>query len=180
MERQYEGHHTTLQPADAAPGDGVGGGTIDLRPLDPRVRRLWVTVGGIVLLIPLAVATAGGMLLLDGGWRAVPGLGVLAIGGPLVVAIPTVRYRRWRYALRKHDLWIRSGVLWTNTSVIPYARLQFVDTTQGPLDRAFGLAQLVVHTAAPGTSGRLPGLALDDAEALREKLADVRVSARDV
>lgn len=180
MERQYEGHHPTLQPADAPPGDNVVGEAIDFRPLDPRVRRLWWIVGAIALLVVLLIAVAGGVLFLNGGWRALPGLVVLAIGGPMVVLIPIVRYRRWRFALREHDLWIRSGVLWVNTSVIPYARLQFVDTTQGPLDRTFGLAQLVVHTAAPGTSGRLPGLALDDAEALREKLADVRVSARDV
>jgi len=180
MERQYEGHHPTLQPAAVPPGDGGAAEVIDFRPLDPRVRTLWWIVGAITLLVILLIAVAAGMLLLDGGWRAVPGLVVLAIGGPLTVGVPVVRYRRWRFALREHDLWIRSGVLWMNTSVIPYVRLQFVDTTQGPLDRAFGLAQLVVHTAAPGTSGRLPGLALDDAEALREKLADVRTSARDV
>jgi uncharacterized protein len=58
-------------------------------------------------------------------------------------------------------------------SVIPYARIQFVDTRQGPLDRLFGLAQLVVHTAALGTSGRLPGLDASLAEQLRERLAAV-------
>ncbi|HSK97288.1 MAG TPA: PH domain-containing protein [Euzebyales bacterium] len=150
---------------------------IDLRPLDPRIRQVWWIVGAVVVLFLLAVAGGIGALALDGGWRFVPMLVVLAVGAPLAVMVPSVRYRRWRFALREHDLWIRSGVLWMNTSVIPYARLQFVDTTQGPLDRTFGLAQLVVHTAAPGTSGRLPGLALADAEALREKLADIRATA---
>jgi hypothetical protein len=180
MERQYEGDHPALQPARTPPARTSEGEAVTFRPLDPRVRQLWWIVAGLTLLIVLAVAAAIGMLVLDGGWSAVPVLIVAAIGLPSAVLIPWLRYRRWRFALREHDLWVRSGVLWRNTSVIPYARLQFVDTTQGPLDRMFGLAQLVVHTAAPGTSGRLPGLALNDAEALREKLANVRIAARDV
>ena len=150
---------------------------VAFQPLDPRIRTVWWMVSAVVLLVLVAVAWGVGMLF-DGPWRLLP-LIVLALGTPAAVLIPWLRYQRWRFALRDHDLWIRRGVLWLNTSVIPYARLQFVDTTQGPLDRAFGLAQLIVHTAAPGTSGRLPGLALDDAEALRERLARIRIT-RDV
>ncbi len=58
-------------------------------------------------------------------------------------------------------------------TVVPFSRLQFVDTRQGPLDRLFRLAELVVHTAALGTSARLPGLDVDEAERLRERLAQV-------
>jgi len=56
-------------------------------------------------------------------------------------------------------------------SVIPYRRVQFVDTDQGPLERLLGLAQLVVHTASPGTAGWIPGLDAGQAEKLRERLA---------
>lgn len=180
MERQYEGHHSTLQPGRAAPVDIVMDDGVDFRPLDPAVRRLWWTVSAIVLVVILVVALLLGLLLLDDGWDGLPALLVFVFGTPIAVVVPWLRYRRWRFALRDDDLWIRNGVIWRNTSVIPYARLQFVDTTQGPLDRAYGLAQLVVHTAAPGTSGHLPGLAAADAEALREKLAAVRTTARDV
>lgn len=152
---------------------------VALRPLDPRVRLLWWTASALALAIVLVAALAGGLLLED-GWSGLPALVVFVFGTPLAVVIPWLRYRRWRYALREDDLWISRGVIWRSTSVIPYARLQFVDTTQGPLDRMFGLAQLIVHTAAPGTSGQLPGLASDEAEALRERLARVRTSARDV
>lgn len=179
MERQYEGPHQVPQPAPSvmtAPFDGTA---VALRPLDPRVRLLWWTASALALVIVLVVAVAAG-LLLDDGWSGLPALVVFVFGTPLAVVIPWLRYRRWRFALREDDLWISRGVVWRSTSVIPYARLQFVDTTQGPLDRMFGLSQLIVHTAAPGTSGQLPGLATDDAEALRERLARVRTSARDV
>ena len=141
--------------------------------LDPRVRTLWWTAGLLqAVLITMVVApvdvfaplpTQTGVLT-----SAVGGVGVA-----LALIIPVIRYRRWGYALREGDLWIRQGVLWVTVSVIPYARLQFVDTRQGPLDRLFGLSQLVVHTAALGTSGRLPGLDAEEAEHLRERLAAV-------
>ncbi len=179
MERQYEGPHQQSQPTGIAMTQPSEQTDVPLRPLDPRVRQLWWTVSALVLAVALAVAFAAGRPLSD-GWSALPALFVLVFGTPLAVLIPWLRYRRWRFALREDDLWIRRGVLWLNTSVIPYARLQFVDTTQGPLDRMFGLSQLIVHTAAPGTSGHLPGLAADDAERLRERLARVRRTTRDV
>ncbi len=182
MERQYEGPHEVPQPARdvmTAPPDAPATAADAMRPLDPRVRVLWWISGAVTLVVALVVAVAIGLLVPDLN-PALPPLLVLAVGGPLTVVVPWLRYRRWRFALREHDLWIRRGVVWRSTSVIPYARLQFVDTTQGPLDRMFGLSQLVVHTAAPGTSGQLPGLAWAEAEGLREQLARVRTSAPDV
>lgn len=179
MERQYVGPHQQSQPTGNAMTQPSEHTDVAMRPLDPRVRQLWWTVSALVLVANLALALVAGRVLGD-GWRGLPALFVLVFGTPLAVLVPWLRYQRWRFALREDDLWIRRGVVWLNTSVIPYARLQFVDTTQGPLDRMFGLSQLVVHTAAPGTSGHLPGLAADDAERLRERLAHARGSARDV
>jgi membrane protein YdbS with pleckstrin-like domain len=179
VERQYEGPHQAPQPAGSLRTGPYDDPAVALRPLDPRVRLLWWTASALALAIVLVAALAGGLLLED-GWSGLPALVVFVFGTPPAVVIPWLRYRRWRYALREDDLWLSRGVIWHSTSVIPYARLQFVDTTQGPLDRMFGLAQLIVHTAAPGTSGQLPGLASDEAEALRERLARVRTSVRDV
>jgi membrane protein YdbS with pleckstrin-like domain len=154
-----------------APRSAPASSEPQLRMLHPRVRYLWWVQGALsVLQIGVPVA------LLD--W-AVPhpapsGIitaGVVAVLVIAAVVVPPVRYRRWRYALREEDLWIRHGVLTITVTVVPYRRLQFVDTKQGPLDRLFGLSQLVVHTAAIGTSAKLPGLAVDDAERLREVLA---------
>lgn len=150
-------------------------GAPPLLPLDPRVRLLWWAGGTFTALPPLLLVSVVGavaplpptvprLALVGLVWGIA--LGAVAVG-------PVVRYRRWRYALRDDDLWIRRGVLWVTTSVIPYRRLQFVDLQQGPLERGLGLARLVVHTAAPGTSGVLVGLALPEAERLREQLVRV-------
>lgn len=143
------------------------------RRLDPRIKPLWLVAGALTL-----AQIVAGVALLD---FLVPHplpdgrvtLGVTLVGLVVVAVVPFVRYGRWRYALRQQDLWIRQGLFTVTVSVIPYRRLQFVDTRQGPLDRMFGLSQLVVHTAALGTAGRLPGLDADHAERLRETLAQL-------
>jgi hypothetical protein len=49
--------------------------------------------------------------------------------------------------------------------------MQFIDVTAGPIDRAFGLATVQLHTAAAATDARIPGLDRPDADALRDRLA---------
>ena len=166
----------------AVVGDGAGAAApepapAELVPLDPRVRWVWWLAGGAAAaVVVIAVAVLAAVVSLP--VPTVPLVaGVAVVAAVAAAMVPVVRYRRWRYALRERDVWIRKGVLWVTVSVIPYQRLQFVDTRQGPLDRLFGLAQLVVHTAALGTSGRLPGLDAEVAERLRERLAEVEPDA---
>lgn len=141
------------------------------RRLDPRIKPLWI-IAGIITLLQVMVGVALLDFLVPHPWSdGRITVGVAVVGVVAVGVVPFVRYARWRYALRQHDLWIRQGLFTVTVSVIPYRRLQFVDTRQGPLDRMFGLSQLVVHTAALGTAGRLPGLDADHAERLRETLA---------
>ncbi|MDP8930094.1 MAG: PH domain-containing protein [Actinomycetota bacterium] len=164
----------SLPPAAAADPQA------ELVPLDPRVRLLWWSVGGLVAVPVVLAAGVVDALAPHPLRRGLITLTVLLAALAVAVGAPVLRYRRWRYALRERDLWLRSGVLWVTVSVIPYRRLQFVDTRQGPLDRLFGLSQLVVHTAALGTSGRLPGLDAEEAEHLRERLAEVEPDAAPV
>lgn len=147
------------------------------RKLDPRVRSYWwvrgalntAIFGGIAFVVDLGIFFPR---ILPSGWPT--GLAASLFTGFLLiwaVFVPPIAYERWRFALREGDLWIRRGILIRSVSVIPYRRLQFVDTAQGPVARLFGLAELVVHTAAPGTSGQVPGLDAEEAESLRERLA---------
>src|SRR4051794_41744747 len=76
-------------------------------------------------------------------------------GMALVVAyaiwrsIVTVRaVRAWGYAERDQDLLVRHGLLVRRLSIVPYARMQFVDVTAGPPARAFRPATVPLHTAA--------------------------------
>src|SRR4030095_2579067 len=52
----------------------------------------------------------------------------------------------------------RHGRGYRRLSIVPYARMQFVDVTAGPLERAFKLATVQLHTAAAATDAKIPRL----------------------
>lgn len=79
--------------------------------------------------------------------------------------------RAWGYAEREDDLLVRSGVMWRRIVVVPYGRMQYVDVQAGPLDRAFGIARLQLHTASASTDASIPGLPPAEAARLRDRLA---------
>jgi uncharacterized protein len=55
---------------------------------------------------------------------------------------------------------------------IPLDRVQHVDTRQGPLERAFGLSNVIVYTAAGlSADGSIPGLDEEQAAHLRDALS---------
>ena len=99
-----------------------------------------------------------------------PGLaaGLLAVaGGVAAWWLPRARHRHWRYQVAADALELRHGILKRVHSAIPYFRVQHIDVAQGPVERAVGLARLVVHTASAGTDATIPGIAAGDAEGLR-------------
>lgn len=102
----------------------------------------------------------------------------LAVGAAALVAgaaaerFQVRRFRAWGYAERADDLLVRRGVMFARLSVVPYGRMQFVDVTAGPLERAFGLATVRLHTAAAASDARIPGLDPEEASRLRDLLAE--------
>lgn len=139
--------------------------------LDPRI----VTVWRIVALIPTAIlvfAGAGAAVMVGWTWLwALPAL-FLVIGGGRALALPPRQWRAWSWRVGEADVRVERGVFWRHSTVVLHARIQHVDTHQGPIERMFGLARVLIHTA--GTVGavvEIPGLAQPTAEALRDRLA---------
>lgn len=143
-----------------------------LRSLDPKAITLWrlASMGwGLGLIVLAGVAE----ILLDLPFRdgifTIP-MAIAVIAA--IVVVPPIRHQAWRFALREEHIYLRHGVLFRTTSIVPYARIQHVDTRHGPLDRWLGLASLVVFTA--GTRGAIitiPALPADESEELRDHLA---------
>ena len=77
----------------------------------------------------------------------------------------------WGYAERADDLLIKRGLMFRELVVVPYGRMQFVDVQAGPLERAFDVAQVQLHTASAGSDARIPGLNAVEAARLRDRLA---------
>jgi membrane protein YdbS with pleckstrin-like domain len=128
--------------------------------------------------VQLGLATLGALLLfgLTIGLSAGGGAGLIAVAVVLIISgvgglLLRRRYRAWGYAERADDLMVRRGVLVRRLTVVPYGRMQFIDVTAGPIDRLFGLATVVLHTAAAATDARIPGLDGPEADRLRDRLA---------
>ena len=132
------------------------------------LRRL--EVGVPTLLAILALAAAGGT---SGSGAALWFVPAALVAGALLWRFVGRRYRSWGYAEREDDLLIRRGVAFARLSVVPYGRMQFIDVTAGPLERAFGLATVRLHTAAAATDARIPGLEREEAARLRDSLAEL-------
>lgn len=79
--------------------------------------------------------------------------------------------RSWKYAEREDELLVSHGIMFRQLVVVPYGRMQFVDVAAGPLERAFGLATVELHTATPATDAKIPGLHPDEAARLRDRLS---------
>ncbi len=78
----------------------------------------------------------------------------------------------WRFAEREDDLLLTRGYWWRRQLVVPYGRMQAVDVKAGPLDRAFGIASVQLHTASLFSDARIPGLLPAEAARLRDALAE--------
>jgi membrane protein YdbS with pleckstrin-like domain len=131
------------------------------------MRRYEILAVGFVGVVIVAVAAA------RAGSGLAAGIGLAAVVVLAVAAERFVhrRFAAWGYAEREDDLLVRRGVMFKRLSVVPYGRMQFVDVTAGPIERAFGLMTVRMHTAAAASDARIPGLVPDDATRLRDQLA---------
>lgn len=110
---------------------------------------------------------------------------LVTIAVPIVVAVLIVNailaFRRVKsigYVLRDDDLLFRRGILFERIIAVPYGRLQLVDITRGPILRALGLSALKFVTASAATGVNLPGLRVEDAEQLRDRLVELAETRR--
>jgi membrane protein YdbS with pleckstrin-like domain len=133
-----------------------------------KLRRLEVAVPVLLVVVALVVVSAAS----GSGVADVFAVAVL-LAGALLWRFVGRRFRSWGYAEREDDLLVRRGVMFARLSVVPYGRMQFIDVTAGPLERAFGLATVRLHTAAAATDARIPGLERDEAARLRDTLAEL-------
>jgi uncharacterized protein len=143
--------------------------TVEWRPVSGRLIAVEEIQLGIGVLIATAVPVV--LWMIFEAWPfPLAAVAVLLLGA--VRAVVIVRsVRSWGYAEREDDLLVRHGLLIRRLSIVPYARMQFVDVSAGPLERVFGLATVALHTAAAASDARIPGLAAAEASRLRDRLA---------
>jgi uncharacterized protein len=101
----------------------------------------------------------------------------VAIGGVFAAAIAIglwLAYRRYRYTFWKLDrdgFAVKRGHIWQWETRVPTTRVQHMDLKRGPLERAHGLASVILHTAGTRLSAvSVSGMDHQDAERLRDYL----------
>nr|WP_229798489.1 PH domain-containing protein [Couchioplanes caeruleus] len=142
--------------------------TVDWRPVSPKLITVELLERAAWILVLLAGLAVGWLVTGSRAWPAAMAA-VLLLG--IWRCLVTVRaVRAWGYAERDNDLLVRHGLVIRRLSIVPYARMQFVDVTAGPLERAFQLATVQLHTAAAASDAKVPGLPPDEAARLRDRL----------
>lgn len=137
----------------------------------------------IQTIILALVAIGGGVLtyIYEGPWwiYALEAVFLLVIGYLIVILFPKVRWMRWRYEVRESEIELQHGLFIVKRTLIPMVRVQHVDTSQGPILRKYGLAEISISTAA--TVHTIPALIMDEADDLRGRISVLaRVAEDDV
>jgi putative membrane protein len=115
----------------------------------------------------LLIAGVVGIALGSGSGGLSPQLALLAglAGLVLVVGVGYVRWATTVYWAAGDALHLRTGVLSPDETSIPLGRVQAIDSTQGPLQRLFGVQELHVQTAGGGAEGEIVLRAVSAADA---------------
>ncbi|GAA3344889.1 PH domain-containing protein [Amorphoplanes nipponensis] len=142
--------------------------TVDWRPVSRSLITVELINRTIWVVVVLGALTVGWVMTGHWSW---PTAMAAVLAAAVWRSLVTVRaVKAWGYAERDNDLLVRHGLVIRRLSIVPYARMQFVDVTAGPLERAFHLATVQLHTAAAATDAKIPGLPPAEASRLRDRL----------
>ena len=165
------------------------------RKLDRRITRVWrlsaiinVVFWSLLILLPIIFALAAITSSGTGGSSETLALSIvlfilmilaIAFFVVFVVIVPKIRWIQWSFEVYDQEIDIHKGIFWKKRIIIPLIRVQNVDTRQGPIMRANGLASFTVATAAG--EHEIPGLLVEEADALRDHVAILaRIAQEDV
>ena len=89
----------------------------------------------------------------------------------LVFGFSRLGFKKKGFAFRTHDVLFRSGIIATNTIIIPYNRIQHVALHEGFISRIFGLAKVEIFTAGASSSDlEIAGIEKEEAENIKQLL----------
>ncbi|WP_254833093.1 PH domain-containing protein [Haloglomus salinum] len=145
------------------------------RSLESAVRLVWILRAALAAVVLGAVTGALSVVLDAPAWIGPVVFTVLFLFGATRAHL---RYESWSYRVRTDSLFLDRGVLTRVRTVVPYVRIQHVDASRGPVERAFGLATVVVYTAGSrGADVSIPGLTPDRADDLQDRLKRLAIAA---
>ena len=163
--------------------------TVETAPPDVRASRDQPEVAGLIRVepgyrhvlrvrmaifwIPLVIAALilDRALLSGSSFYGLPSVAIPLFALIALAFAPRRIYDRLGYALHAQLLQVVRGWLFHIDTQVPFVRVQHIDVTRGPLEKIFGTATLVVHTAGTHNSiVILPGLAPGRASDIRDEI----------
>lgn len=132
-----------------------------------------ITVDAIALVILIGLHWAG----IHFNWfHWITAILWILIGLTIIFAIwdvliePRVLYKYWRFGMTEEFVQLKHGVFSHKHIVIPMTKIQYVEATQGPLLRKYGLYTITVGTMR--SSHAIPALPETQAFLLRDSIAE--------
>lgn len=146
---------------------------IDYKPVNSKYKtqlRIEILLNWGVVMVAAIIASV--FIPSPWHWLSAAAAAVLMV---LIILLITLwvprRYKLTGYAMEPLEVHYRTGALWRQQTAVPINRVQHVEITQGPVERALSLARLVLYTAGgTGSDLAVPGLLQEDAETLRNQL----------
>jgi len=146
---------------------------LDWHPLHVRYARRVQLERLIILVIALVASTVAQFVVGLSLSPSVPIWVLVMLFAVPYLGWPVISVPRRGYVLRDKDIIFRSGVIWRSVTAVPFNRVQHVESSNSPLDRRFGLANLQIFTAGgSGSDLQISGLSAENAEKLRVYILD--------
>jgi uncharacterized protein len=148
---------------------------VRLRPPRHRVSRRAIAYWAVRALTGWLVLLAGQALwaLLDHGrgrWHAGALIATLVLAAAHVAVMPQWRFRVHRWEATADAVYTQSGWFNQERRVAPVSRIQTVDSSRGPFEQVFGLADVTVTTASAAGPLKIHGLDHETAQWLADRL----------
>ncbi|GAB3001164.1 PH domain-containing protein [Psychrosphaera aestuarii] len=146
---------------------------VDYQMMDPKspIEQL---IGWLITFFIVAAVLVTGWLVLG-----IPNDIILYITGAFAAVIVWVVYyifashKQRGIALREQDILYRRGLIWRTTTIIPFNRIQHIETQRGIFERKLGLATIKIFSAG-GLSSDLVihGLSVYRASQIRQLILE--------
>lgn len=144
------------------------------------VWRIYGLIQTAIIILIAVSASALNFFFFETIWIYIVAISlVIVLGIAIIGVIPNIRWKRWRYEVREHEIEYQHGLFVVKRTIIPMVRVQHVDSEQGPILRSYHLASIHISTAA--TQHTIPFLNEQEAEAMRMRISELaRVAEDDV
>lgn len=141
---------------------------VQFKPVSTALIRVRV-IGTLITFAALSAPFIVLGVLHDPTWYIAVGV-ILALAAWSLWLIPR-QVRALGYYEGESEFLLVHGIMFRNLTVIPYGRVQYVDVSEGPIARRYGITKIELHTASSETSGALEGVPAAEAARLRDLLA---------